>query len=60
MAYPYFWVERDILKSKAYLDLPFSARAALYHFFIKCQYEKVGGRRSKEFKQTNNGHGRDP
>ncbi len=27
MAYPYFWVERAILKSEAYLDLSFSARA---------------------------------
>ena len=55
MAYPYFWTERDLLKSAAYLALPFSARAALPHFYAKCQYEKVGGRRSKEFKHTNNG-----
>src|SRR3990167_1080256 len=55
MAYPYFWTERDILKSAAYLSLPFSARAALPHFYAKCRYEKVGGRRSKEFKHTNNG-----
>ncbi len=55
MAYPYFWVEREILKSKAYRDLTFSARAALFHFFPKCQYQKTGTRRSKTFEQTNNG-----
>lgn len=44
-----------MLKSDAYRDLSFSARAALPHFYEKCKHEKVGGRRSKEFKHTNNG-----
>ncbi len=53
--YPLFWVERALLKSGAYLDLTFSARTALFHFFPKCQFQKTGGRRSKDFEHTNNG-----
>ena len=44
-----------MLKSEAYLDLTFSARATLFHFFPKCQFQKTGGRRSKNFKHVNNG-----
>ena len=55
MAYPFFWVERDLIRSPAFLDLSFSASRALLYFFARCQYEKHKTSRREEWIITNNG-----
>ena len=55
MAYPFFWVEREILDSPAYLDLGHPASRVLLHFLAKCQYQKQKSAKRTEWIISNNG-----